>query len=173
MTAIQNRETQTPVVQLEPPRFVDGKPLLIAGLRCRYAPATLDTISAQWQRFAAYIGRIPGQVGRTSYGLNFLYTVAQGIEYVSGVEVSSCTGLPAELSCVNIPAQRYAVFVHGGHVSKAWETCAAIEKEWALSSGHEPAQPPSGAPAFFERYTEKFDPRTGIGGIEIWVPIKS
>jgi AraC family transcriptional regulator len=23
----------------------------------------------------------------------------------------------------------------------------------------------------FERYDEKFDPRTGLGGLEIWVPI--
>ena len=25
----------------------------------------------------------------------------------------------------------------------------------------------------FERYTEAFDPRTGLGGVEIWIPLKS
>jgi AraC family transcriptional regulator len=25
---------------------------------------------------------------------------------------------------------------------------------------------------FFERYDERFDPRTGMGDVEIWVPIK-
>src|SRR5216683_1823284 len=29
------------------------------------------------------------------------------------------------------------------------------------------------APNFFERYSEEFDPRTGMGGIEVWVPLKS
>ena len=27
-------------------------------------------------------------------------------------------------------------------------------------------------PAFFERYGEAFDPQTGTGGIEVWLPIK-
>jgi predicted transcriptional regulator YdeE len=27
-------------------------------------------------------------------------------------------------------------------------------------------------PDFFERYTEQFDPRTGMGGLELWVPIQ-
>jgi AraC family transcriptional regulator len=25
----------------------------------------------------------------------------------------------------------------------------------------------------FERYDETFDPRTGLGGVELWVPIKA
>jgi AraC family transcriptional regulator len=27
-------------------------------------------------------------------------------------------------------------------------------------------------PDFFERYGEEFDPQTGMGGIEVWIPIK-
>jgi AraC family transcriptional regulator len=34
-------------------------------------------------------------------------------------------------------------------------------------SGHIPADAP-----VFERYDERFDGRTGMGGFEIWVPIK-
>src|SRR5216683_3348687 len=29
------------------------------------------------------------------------------------------------------------------------------------------------APKFFECYSEEFDPRTGMGGMEVWMPIKS
>jgi AraC family transcriptional regulator len=44
--------------------------------------------------------------------------------------------------------------------------------EWLPTSGYEAATSP-GAPDFFERYTEEFDPRTGMGGIEVWIPIKA
>jgi AraC family transcriptional regulator len=38
---------------------------------------------------------------------------------------------------------------------------------WFPSSGHELVDAPD-----FERYGEEFDPQTGLGGFEIWVPIK-
>jgi predicted transcriptional regulator YdeE len=28
------------------------------------------------------------------------------------------------------------------------------------------------APAFLERYGEAFDPRTGMGDVEVWVPVE-
>ena len=34
-------------------------------------------------------------------------------------------------------------------------------------SGHEVADAPN-----FERYGPEFDPRTGNGGLEVWIPIK-
>ena len=173
MTARQDKVDSTGIAQLEAPRFEKSKPLLIAGLCHHYTSETMDNMSAQWQRFTPHIGKVPGQVGRTAYGLSFLHTGSPGIEYLAGVEVSSCAGLPSEFSCVSIPAQRCAVFLHRGHVSKVWETCDAIGKQWFPGSGYELARPAAGTPDFFERYTEAFDPRTGMGGIEIWVPIKS
>jgi AraC family transcriptional regulator len=50
------------VVELETPRFEDGKPLLIAGLRERLTD-NADNIPALWQRFVPYIGNVPGQLG--------------------------------------------------------------------------------------------------------------
>ncbi|SRR5258708_7948158 len=173
MTASHHRVNPTSVAQLEAPRIENGKPLLIAGLRYHYTSETMGKVPAQWQRFAPYIGKIPGQVGHAAYGLSFLHTGSPGIEYLSGVEVSNCAGLASEFSCASIPAQRYAVFLHRDHVSKVWHTCDAIGKQWFPGSGYELAPPAAGAPDFFERYTEAFDPRTGMGGIEVWIPIKS
>lgn len=173
MTASQNRINPTSVAQLEAPRFENGKPLLIAGLRRRYTSETMNSTPAQWQRFAPHIGKVPGRAGRATYGLCFLHTGSAGIEYLSGVEVSSCVGLPGEFSCVSIPAQRYAVFLHREHVSKLWDTCDAIGKQWFPGSGYELARVAPDAPDFFERYTEAFDPGTGMGGVEVWIPIKA
>ena len=169
----QTRMKESPVTKLEASRFENGKPLLIAGLRSRYTSETMNDIPAQWQRFAPHIGKIPGQVGRAAYGLCFNTLSAKGVDYLTGVEVSSSSGLPDEFNIVTIPAQRYAVFSHRGHVSTLRETCDAIGRTWLPESGHEVARQAAGTPDFFERYGEEFDPRTGMGGIEVWVPIKS
>jgi len=88
------------------------------------------------------------------------------------VEVSSSSGLPGDFSVITIPAQKYAVFPHRGHVSELRETLDGIDK-WLPGSGLEAACGSAETPSFFERYSEEFDPRTGMGGMEVWIPIKS
>jgi AraC family transcriptional regulator len=157
----------TTALQLDPPRFEACRPMLIAGLRGNFTTATWPGIPAQWQRFISY-GKIPAQVGLGHYGLCF--NMPDGIDYLCGVEVSGVAGLPKEFSSVNIPAQKYAVFPHRDHVSKLRNTMDAIHRNWP--AGHEVARPSGGAPDFFERYGEHFDPATGMGDIEVWIPIK-
>jgi AraC family transcriptional regulator len=155
--------------QLEAPRVENSRPLFIAGLRSHSRDEPWNGTPELWQRFAPYFGRIPGQVGRTAYGLCFL--LPNGVDYLAGVEVSGLAGLPSDFATVNIPAQKYLVFPHSEHVSKLYRACEMIS-EWLPTSGYEAAKSP-GAPDFFERYSEEFDPRTGMGGIEVWVPIKA
>ena len=157
-------------LQLGAPRFENGKALVLAGLRSRYTTETMNSIPAQWERFVPYIGKIPGQVRRAAYGA--CWNSADGIDYLTGVEVSSSSGLPGDFSVITIPAQKYAVFSHWEHVSKLRETLDAIDK-WLPGSGLEAACGSAETPSFFERYSEEFDPRTGMGGMEVWIPIKS
>jgi AraC family transcriptional regulator len=163
---------QTAEAKLDP-RFETAKPLLIAGLRKTYAPAEMRSIPAQWQTFAPHIGKIPGQIGRTTYGVCWQAVNSANIEYVSGVEVSTFAGLPEDFTVVSLPAAKYAVFAHRDHVSKLYETCDAISG-WLPASGYQSASAAEAeTPAFFERYSEEFDPQTGMGGMEVWVPLKS
>jgi AraC family transcriptional regulator len=161
------------VLQLEPPRFEDGKALLIAGLRGDYTSESMNDIPVQWQRLVPHLGKIPGQIGGTAYGVTWCPENSLAISYLCGVEVSDFSSLPHEFTIVSIPAQRYAVFSHRGHVSRIRETIEAIGSKWFPESGQQPAGRAGEAPDFFERYTEEFDPRTGMGGMEIWIPIKS
>jgi AraC family transcriptional regulator len=163
---------QSRAVQLEAPRIESAKALRIAGLREHYTPQTMKNIPELWLRFGPHIGNIPGQVGRVAYGLCFNALSPVGIDYLAGVEVSSSSGLPSEFSVATVPAQKSAVFSHREHVSKLRETLDAIDK-WLPGSGLEVGCEAAEAPNFFERYSEEFDPRTGMGGVEIWVPIKS
>jgi len=170
MAKSQTKMDVTSLVQPEP-RLENGKPLLIAGLRGHLTSANWEGIPAQWQRFGSYLGKIPGEVGRAAYGLCF--QVPNGIDYLSGVEVSGGSGLPSEFSLVSIPAQKYVIFPHHEHVSKLRSTLDTIWDKWLPASGHEFAHPAVGAPGFFERYGEGFDPRTGMGDIEVWIPIRA
>jgi AraC family transcriptional regulator len=158
------------VVDLEIPRFENGRPLLIAGLRERLTDDA-GNIPALWQRFVPYIGNVPGQAGHIAYGVSlFKGDGSCGCEYyLAGVEVSDFSGLPGEFSHLRIPAHKYAVFPHREHVSRLWNTIDAIGRKWLPNSGHEIA---TDARGFFERYSEDFNPQTGMGGMEVWMPIK-
>ena len=163
----------SPALRLEPPRFENGKALLIAGLRSDYTPETMNDLPAQWQRLVPHLGKIPGQIGRATYGVSWCPENSHAIGYLCGVEVSDFSCLPGEFTIVSIPAQRYAVFSHRGHVSRIRETIEAIGSKWFPGSGQKPAAGAGETPDFFERYSEKFDPHTGMGGMEIWIPVKS
>jgi AraC family transcriptional regulator len=159
---------QAVLPDLKPPRFEILRPLLIAGLSERYDCETSKAIPAQWQRFVPYIGNITGQVGWTAYGVRHNCDEDSNFDYTAGVEVASFSQLPPEFGRVRIPAQRYAVFSHADHVSAIRRTIVTIWNKWLPESGLQVADAPD-----FERYGESFDPRTGIGGLEIWIPIKS
>jgi AraC family transcriptional regulator len=153
--------------QIGAPRFEEGGRRLVAGLAERYGDQDGSTVIAgQWRRFAAYFGGIAGQVGNVAYGTNY-YTGDDGnLEYLCGVEVADFSSVPRNFGLLCIPAQHWAVFFHREHVSTIHRTWAAIWNQWLPDSGHEAVDAP-----FFERYGESFDPGTGLGGAELWVPV--
>jgi AraC family transcriptional regulator len=157
---------ETPITELEPPRFENNGPLLIAGLGERYTCETAAGIPAQWQRFQPYIGNLAGQVGNTAYGVSCNSDGAGNFDYICGVEVRDFSDLPPALSPIRVPAQKYAVFSHRDHISAIRRTWSTIWNQWLPQSGYEVLDAPD-----FERYDQRFDPKTGIGGLEIWIPI--
>ncbi|MCU1222257.1 MAG: AraC family transcriptional regulator [Edaphobacter sp.] len=162
------RMDETFLTNLAPPRFVDGKTMLIAGIGERYNSESSAAIPAQWQRFTPYLGHIPGQVGRTAYGVIGNTDDTGEMEYISGVEVADFTKVPKEWSRIRIPEQRYAVFSHDGHISSIKRVWNTIWNKWLHESGRKVAEG-----AELERYDENFDSATGDGGFEIWIPLKS
>jgi AraC family transcriptional regulator len=60
------------------------------------------------------------------------------------------------------------VFSHRDHISTIRVSHAAIWTKWLPESGHEVADAPT-----FEQYGEEFDPLTGNGLVDIWLPIKA
>ena len=158
---------------LLPPRIEQGRALLIAGLTGRYGCEGPGGIPAQWQRFAPHIGHIPGEIGPkdtggVAYGVVLNSDDLGNFDYVSGVEVTDVSDLPEGFASLRIPAQLYAVFHHAEHVSTIRRTMHAIYTQWLPASDYDPDDAP-----FFERYGPEFDPRTGEGGLEAWIPVKA
>jgi AraC family transcriptional regulator len=159
---------ETLIDDLRPARFENGRPLLIAGLGERYTWESSKAIPAHWQRLVPYLGSLPRQVGRATFGVSYNGDDEGNFDYIAGCEVSDFSALPTAFSRLRISAQRYAVFAHGAHISEIRRTVCTIWTRWLPDSGHEVADAPS-----FERFDDAFDSETGIGGLEIWIPIKA
>ena len=158
----------TPIPNLAEPRFETLGPMLFAGLVERYDCESPVGIAAQWQRLMPWLGNIPKQVGQVAYGVCYNFDQEGNFDYMSGVEVKDAAGLPQELKSLQTAAQQYAVFTHTEHVASIRATIAAIWGQWFPSSGYRASAAPT-----FERYGPEFNGTTGLGGLEIWVPVES
>jgi AraC family transcriptional regulator len=163
------RMTDAPLPALDAPRIeTTRKPLLIAGLSQRCDEATRAAIPALWQRFGPHIGHVPGQTGGATYGVICNADDEGNVDYVCGVEVGGFSCLPEDFARLRIAPARYAVFLHRGHIAGIHSTFKAIFDGALPRAGLHLADAP-----FFERYDERFDPETGLGGVEIWMPVES
>ncbi len=158
---------ETMLTKIEPVRFENARPLLIAGLGQRYTCDSSKNIPAQWQRFGPHIGHIAHAVGDIAYGVCCNPDDEGNFDYICGVEVSDFADLPKEFAKLRLAAQRYAVFAHRDHISSIRRTVNAIWNKWLPESKYKAADAPN-----FERYGPEFDPRSGNGGLEVWIPVK-
>ncbi|SDN66161.1 AraC family transcriptional regulator [Afipia sp. GAS231] len=158
----------TALDHLKPPRFETSKAMLVAGIGDRINHQNNGAgIPGQWQQFHQKSGDIPDRVGNLAYGVCCNGDDSGNFDYIAGVEVSDFSDLPREFSRVRIPEQKYAVFTHSEHISTIRRTVNTIWNHWLPVSGFKAADAPN-----FERYDEKFDPVTGNGGLEIWIPVR-
>ena len=147
------------------PRLVDAETLRIFGLTAHHA--TNATIPAQWNRFVPWLGQFGAQKAPGTFGV--IADAEEGCDYTTGIEVSTFPSQPAGFTRLTLPARRYAVFHHAGHVS----TMAATWRDiWNRALPEAGLTPVAGAPSF-ERYGAAFDARTGEGGFEIWIPVEA
>lgn len=154
-------------VSLAEPRFEEAGKLAITGLSRHYGFEEVAEIPDQWQSLGLLISRLTAEVQPTTYGV--IYNGSDdSFDYLTGVEISKAETAPENVVRLDIAPQRYAVFEHPGHVAHVRETCDAIWSDWLPSSDLTVVEAP-----WFERYGKAFDPLTGAGGLEIWIPITS
>ena len=160
---LQERIIMTSEPQTAPePRIVGRPAQKIVGVSEDYTMETRVRIPAQWDRTAEEFGAT--MCGGETYG------VCYGFD---GTSFQYLVGIAAERSgdrdwpdLVDLPAARYAVFDHDGHISRIPDTWTAIFESWAPTSGKQLAEAPQ-----FELYAADFDP-AGSGGVSIWIPVE-
>ena len=160
------RMDQQTATRLASPRLVERDAMLIFGLGARCPAAGSAAIPSQWASFAPHIGHIDGQIGNVAYGVIYNSDDSGSYDYICGVEVREFPDHPAGFTRLRIPPQTYAVFEHRDHVAAISGTWKSIWEHGLSDAGLRALDAPA-----LERYDEKFDGRTGLGGFEIWVPV--
>lgn len=150
----------------EPDRWEKKPARLFAGISRTYTMSEREKIPAHWQEFVQYLGKISKQVGDDCYGICWSAN-AETFDYLTAVEISETGPLPEGFTTLELVPQHYAVFIHYGHSSGIPQTIAAIWEKWLPASGLKAANAPC-----YERYTSEYNPKTGMGGVEIWIPIQ-
>ncbi|HEY3301168.1 MAG TPA: GyrI-like domain-containing protein [Methylophilaceae bacterium] len=147
------------------PRIEYGNEMRLIGLRQKHTLTNLATeIPKQWVAFKTEF-----ELARRSavtYGV--ICGVSQeSMEYMCGVEVPSFDAAPANAGKLIVPIQKYAVFLHEGHISEigaSWDTILhQLMPTLKLEDAHTPS---------FERYDHRYDAMSGNGAVEIWCPIQ-
>jgi AraC family transcriptional regulator len=153
---------------IAPPRFEQGGEIMAVGLAQRHPFSNPSDIPAQWQRFMAtlYAG-IPHKRETPPISIVGDMDDDGNFEYVCAAEVSTFSSTPRGLIEVTLTPHRYAVFSHDVHVSGIGATYDAIWNDWLPSSGTSVANAP-----WIERHKSTFNPQTGMGGVEIWIPVE-
>jgi AraC family transcriptional regulator len=160
-----NKATTT---ALATPRIAAQDAMLIFGPSQRCTHAGNPNIPSQWNSFLPHLGHIDGQIGDAAYGVIYNSDDGEGYDYLCGVAVERFPSVPPEFTRLRLPLQTYAVFEHHDHVSAIAGTWTAIWEHGLADAGHQASDGPA-----FERYGPQFDGRTGLGGFEIWVPVKA
>ena len=151
---------------LDPPRFETAKPRRFVGTVQRYNCQAPTGIPDQWQRFGPNMFRIK-QVGNAAYGLCFNFDGEGDFDYMCAVEVPAGSNAPEGMTTFDVPETRYAVFAHRGHIAGIKSTMSAIFSQAIPESGLKLVEGPT-----IERYGPEFNPTTGLGGLEVWVPVE-
>lgn len=153
------------IVPVAAPRMEERGAFRVVGLGIDCAFGNTGAIPALWQAFNARENEVENAVPGALYGVCCMGDGAGNFRYIAGVEAQGST---SGMEHIDIPAHRYAVFTHSGHISDFAKTVYTIWNKALPDAGLKSAQAPD-----FERYDHRFDGRTGRGEVEIWIPIVS
>lgn len=154
-------------IKLTPPRFEKGSTILAVGLAKHHLFGKPHDIPNQWQTFMATLyADIPHRRETAPISISGGMDDDGNFEYICAAEVTKFGKTPRGLIEVTLAPQRYAVFTHDGHATQIGATYNAIWNEWLPANGERAAEAPC-----VERHLPTFNPQTGMGGVEIWIPV--
>lgn len=159
---LRTAHRRAPLPQLRP-----LKTMRLVGLA---APCSFDEtiqVPALWQRFmSSYYEDIPNKLEAMPVGMCEPPDDDGCFRYVCAAAVSAFGSRTRELAYFETKNRTYAVFAHSDHVSTIFDTYSAIWNEALPALSRAVADGP-----VLEFHNEDFDPDTGLGGLQICIPL--
>lgn len=147
------------------PRIEQRPSLHLIGSICDYSLSDGDMLRAlplQWAALSPLIPRPAAGVEPVTFGVALPVQDPSCFRYMTAYPAAADDTPPRGLSLVTLPAGSYLAFQHDGHVTTLHRT---------VSAACEGRRPIEGLPGFLEYYGPDFDPATGLGDIEVWLPL--
>jgi AraC family transcriptional regulator len=155
-------------VDLPAPRLAQLGRLRLVGLSALCSFREVMKIPAQWQHFATeFYFAIPSKTPRMPIGVCDVPSEDGTFRYVCAVDVAAFEDRNPELTYLAVEPGDYAVFEHQDHVSRIFDTYSAIWNRALPEMARRVADSP-----VLEFHNDTFDPATGLGGVQIWIPLE-
>ena len=159
---------KTRLIDLPAPEMKDRKAFEVIGLGTDCTFETTGAIPPLWQALNTREDEIDASPGAAAYGLCLGADEEGRFRYVAGLEAVMGAEVPRGMERATVPAGRYAVFLHRGHISDIGKTVYTIWNKALPDLGLEPRKAPD-----FELYDRRFDPESGRGEVEVWIPVEA
>lgn len=152
------------------PEMKDLPAFYVMGVTGNFTPQTMKDIPKLWDAFVPLMDKLPRKNER-SFGMMIYHADMEDEEpyctYLVGVEVEADARLMEGFIRYSVPAARYAVFTFDEHISKIAQFIEQAYETWLPEAGLEHANAPD-----FELYDNRWDPATGTGEVDYYVPVK-
>jgi AraC family transcriptional regulator len=146
----------------EAPRLIDCTPFQVAGISMRHTRNSGGAIPGQW----AQLNREWPTPAPVSFGVCCNSDDEGGFDYIAALPVNALPSVPTHWQRVDVPARRYLVAWHSGHISTIRSTWFWLLDQYLPANHLSLANAPD-----LERYDTRFDEHSGHGGVEIWLPV--
>jgi AraC family transcriptional regulator len=160
---LTNGRARSPV-----PTVRELRRLRLVGLSAPCSYESAIGIPAQWQAFMCdHYADIANKAPGIPIGVCRAPDEDGCFEYMCATEVSSAAPPRKPLAYLETESRTYAVFDHRDHISTIFDTYTAIWNEALPAAGLNAANGP-----VLEFHNDAFDPGTGLGGLQIWIPLE-
>ena len=154
-------------LELPAPRIAERGLLRVIGFAASCTFGDKSAIPRVWRKFAERRDELATPDAETVYGVSYEVNPDEGeFLYLAGVEASEDATLTEDMQEVLAPAGRYAVYLHRGNISGLPGLVRVIWDGGLAKADLQPRLEPE-----LEIYDKRFDPETGDGDVEIWIPV--
>ena len=152
-------------LDLAAPNIEDRPALRVAGLSIPCSKDKIAEITPLWTKFNAMFFE-DGLDQSAAYGVSYNVADDGTFDYMAAAQLAGDTA-PKGMNTLDIPAGRYAVFEHNGHVSDMPKMFHTIWNKSMSEQGLTPRCAPE-----YECYDKRFDPQTGRGTMVVAIPVE-